>query len=140
MAPCLVSGAGFRSRPWHRRHPTEEIVMADRELRDDREKGRLEAYEDGVFAGHIAYFTMSGEPAALVAVHTVVEPEHEGKGVAGSLVREFHSMAAREGVTVVPLCSYAAKWAQRHPDEAPVPPAELVSEAERKLRVEHPGM
>ncbi|WP_351227352.1 GNAT family N-acetyltransferase [Streptomyces sp. NPDC002133] len=114
--------------------------MADRELRDDRDKGRLEAYEDGVFAGHIAYFRMSGEPAALVAVHTVVEPEHEGKGVAGSLVREFYSIAAREGVPVVPLCQYAAKWAQRHPDEAPVPSAELVSAAERRLAVEHPGM
>ncbi|MGW2564612.1 GNAT family N-acetyltransferase [Streptomyces sp. NPDC001514] len=102
--------------------------------------GRLEAYEEGVFAGHIAYFTMTGEPPALVAVHTVVEPEHEGKGVAGSLVREFYTMGAREGVPVVPLCPYAAKWALRHPDEAPVPPAELVREAERQLNEEHPGL
>ncbi|MGW7362873.1 GNAT family N-acetyltransferase [Streptomyces sp. NPDC054841] len=114
--------------------------MADPELRDDRAAGRLEAYEDGVFAGHIAYFTMDSEPAGLVAVHTVVESGHEGKGIGGSLVREFYTMAAREGVPVVPLCPYAAKWALRHPDEAPVPPAELVEEAERQLAEHHPGL
>ncbi|MFE7773742.1 GNAT family N-acetyltransferase [Streptomyces sp. NPDC057445] len=113
--------------------------MAEREIRDHRDKGRLEAYEDGVFAGHIAYFTMEGEPPALVAVHTVVEPEYEGKGVAGSLVGGFYAMAAREGVPVVPLCQYAAKWALRHPEEAPVPPAELVEEAVRQLK-SHPDL
>ncbi|MEU2432702.1 GNAT family N-acetyltransferase [Streptomyces sp. NPDC007861] len=119
-------------------HAIEESGMAEREIRDDRGQGRLEAYDDGVLAGHIAYFTMAGDPAALVAVHTVVEPDQEGKGIAGSLVREFYAMAAREGVPVVPLCPYAAQWAERHPDEAPVPEAGLVSEAERQLR-ERPG-
>ncbi|MFD7613703.1 GNAT family N-acetyltransferase [Streptomyces sp. NPDC059828] len=114
--------------------------MADREIRDDRDKGRLEAFEDGRFAGHVAYFTMQGEPPALVAVHTVVRPEHEGKGVAGSLVRAFYAMAAREGVPVVPLCPYAASWAERHPDEAPAPAAELVDEAVRQLKESHPGL
>ncbi|SDN54137.1 GNAT family N-acetyltransferase [Streptomyces wuyuanensis] len=113
--------------------------MADPKLRDDREKGRLEAYEDGEFVGHIAYFTLVFDPAALVPVHTIVEPAHEGKGIGSTLVREFYAMAAREGVPVVPLCPYAAKWAQRHPDEAPVPSAELVKEAERQAK-EHPGL
>lgn len=31
---------------------------------------------------------MDPAPGALVAVHTVVRPEHEGKGIAGALVRE----------------------------------------------------
>lgn len=113
--------------------------MADPEIRDDREKGRLEAYVDGMFAGHVAYFTLDFDPAALVPVHTIVEPMFEGKGVASSLVRSFYAMAARGGVPVVPLCPYAAKWAQRHPDEAPVPPAALVQEAERQL-TRHPGL
>ncbi|MFH9133814.1 GNAT family N-acetyltransferase [Streptomyces sp. NPDC017524] len=109
------------------------------EIRDDREHGSLVAYEDGEPAGTIAYFVMDPAPGALVAVHTVVRPEHEGKGIAGALVQEFYAMAAREGVPVVPLCPYAAKWAQRHPDEAPEAPAELVQEAERQLR-NHPEL
>lgn len=109
------------------------------DIRDDRDHGNLVAYEDGKAAGVIAYFVMEPAPGALVAVHTVVEPEHEGKGIAGALVREFYTMAAREGVPVVPLCPYAAKWALRHPDEAPEAPAELVREAERQLR-SHPEM
>ncbi|MEI5034315.1 GNAT family N-acetyltransferase [Streptomyces sp. S1A(2023)] len=109
------------------------------EIRDDRDHGSLVAYEDGGPAGTIAYFVMDPAPGALVAVHTVVRPEREGKGIAGALVREFFTMAAREGVPVVPLCPYAAKWAQRHPDEAPEAPAELVQEAERQLR-NHPEL
>ncbi|NUL34931.1 N-acetyltransferase, partial [Streptomyces lunaelactis] len=42
--------------------------------------------------------------------------------------------AAREDVPVVPLCPYAAKWAERHPDEAPAAPAELVRAAEEQLK------
>ncbi|MET8608171.1 GNAT family N-acetyltransferase [Streptomyces rubiginosohelvolus] len=109
------------------------------EIRDDREHGNLVAYEGGGSAGTIAYFVMDPAPGALVAVHTVVRPEHEGKGIAGALVREFYAMAAREGVPVVPLCPYAAKWAERHPDEAPEASAELVQEAKRQLR-NHPEL
>ncbi|MEW1689325.1 GNAT family N-acetyltransferase [Streptomyces sp. NPDC091265] len=103
------------------------------DIRDDRAAGKLLAYEDGEAAGVIVYFVMDGTPAALVAVHTVVEPGHEGKGIGGSLVREFYAMAGRAGVPVVPLCPYAAKWASRHPDEAPEAPAEVVEEAKRQL-------
>ncbi|MEU5404279.1 GNAT family N-acetyltransferase [Streptomyces sp. NPDC005963] len=104
------------------------------DIRDDRGRGLLEAYDGDRVAGRIAYFTLAGAPAALVAVHTVVEPEFEGRGIAGALVREFYGIAAREGVPVVPLCPYAAKWALRHPDEAPEAPAELVTAAKEQLR------
>ncbi|MGW6457772.1 GNAT family N-acetyltransferase [Streptomyces sp. NPDC055078] len=110
--------------------------MADFDIRDNRAKGLLEAYEDGHVTGRIAYFTLDATPAALVAVHTVVEPEYGGKGIAGALVREFYAMAGREQVPVVPLCPYAAKWAGRHPDEAPGAPAELVAAAEAQLKAD----
>lgn len=111
--------------------------MADErkhDLRDDRSRGLLQAYEDDGVTGRIAYFVLDAEPAALVAVHTVVEPQHEGRGIAGALVAEFYAMAAREGVPVVPLCPYAAAWAKRHPEQARVAPAELVAAAEAQLR------
>ncbi|MFD0022991.1 GNAT family N-acetyltransferase [Streptomyces sp. NPDC058382] len=111
----------------------EQSAETGPEIRDDRAAGKLLAYEDGTAAGVIVYFVMDGTPAALVAVHTVVEPGHEGKGIGDSLVREFYAMAAREGVPVVPLCPYAAKWASRHPDEAPAAPDELVQRAKEQL-------
>ncbi|MER5359549.1 GNAT family N-acetyltransferase [Streptomyces sp. NPDC002785] len=109
------------------------------DIRDDRASGNLLACENGKAAGAIAYFVMDGDPAAFVAVHTVVEPGHEGKGIAGALVQEFYAMAGREGVPVVPLCPYAAKWAQRHPDQAPEAPAELLEQAKAQLK-SHPEL
>ncbi|MFF8275793.1 GNAT family N-acetyltransferase [Streptomyces lateritius] len=109
-------------------------MAAALKIRDDREKGRLEAFEGDTRAGVVVYFVLNAAPRALVAVHTVVEEGHEGKGIAGSLVREFYALAARESVPVVPLCPYAAKWAEKHPDEAPEPPAEVVHAAKAQLK------
>lgn len=111
----------------------EQTGQTGPDIRDDRVAGKLLAYVDGEAAGVIVYFVMDGMPAALVAVHTVVEQGYEGKGIGGCLVREFYAMAAREGVPVVPLCPYAATWASRHPEEAPEAPAELVERAEAEL-------
>lgn len=103
------------------------------EFTDDREAGRLLAVEAGAVVGFIAYFVLAEAPHALVAVHTIVEPGHEGRGIAGNLVRTFYGIAAAEGVPVVPLCPYAASWALKHPDEAPEAPAEVVAAAKAQL-------
>ncbi|MFC7793365.1 GNAT family N-acetyltransferase [Streptomyces cinereoruber] len=117
--------------------------MTDPLIRDDRANGRLEGFQEGAPAGDpvgvVVYFVLDAAPHALVAVHTVVEEAHEGKGIAGALVRELYATAAREGVPVVPLCSYAAQWAERHPDEAPVPSDEVVRAAKEQLRAT-PGL
>ncbi|MFC8130852.1 GNAT family N-acetyltransferase [Streptomyces sp. NPDC057302] len=104
------------------------------EIRDDRERGALEARADGEVVGQIVYFTLDAPEAALVPVHTEVVPAHEGEGIAGSLARELYAMAAREGVAVAPLCPYVVKWAERHPQEAPVPSGELVAAALDKVK------
>ncbi|MGW6708858.1 GNAT family N-acetyltransferase [Streptomyces sp. NPDC054956] len=103
------------------------------EFVDDRKSGRLLAVEDGAVVGFIAYFVLAEAPHALVAVHTVVEPGHEGRGIAGNLVQAFYGIAAGEGVPVVPLCPYAASWAAKHPDRAPEAPAEVVAAAKAQL-------
>ncbi|CAL9638373.1 GNAT family N-acetyltransferase [Streptomyces sp. NPDC057838] len=112
--------------------------MSDPEIRDDREAGRLEAVADGEVLGHIEYFVLDSPEQALVPVHTVVEPAHEGKGIAGSLARELYALAARERRAVAPLCPYVAKWAERHPDEAPPAGEALLNAAKDWLRA-HPG-
>ncbi|MFJ3305086.1 GNAT family N-acetyltransferase [Streptomyces sp. NPDC086549] len=112
--------------------------MSDIEIRDDRAAGRLEAVGDGDVVGRIEYFVLESPERALVPVHTIVEPAHEGKGIAGSLARELYAVAAREGVPVAPLCPYVTKWAERHPDEAPQADPELRRAAKEWL-VAHPG-
>jgi predicted GNAT family acetyltransferase len=105
-------------------------------IRDDRESGRLTAYEGddgadgGEAVGRVEYFVLEEPGRALVPVHTIVEPAHEGKGIAGALVREFYAIAGREGLPVAPLCPYVVKWAGRHPEEAPESDEALVRAAE----------
>ncbi|WP_328928974.1 N-acetyltransferase [Streptomyces sp. NBC_00190] len=103
------------------------------EVKDERKAGRLLAFEGGAVVGFIAYFVLAEAPHALVAVHTVVEPGHEGRGIAGELVKTLYGIAAAEGVPVVPLCPYAASWAAKHPDQAPEPAPEVVSAAKVQL-------
>ncbi|QIJ65932.1 GNAT family N-acetyltransferase [Streptomyces sp. JB150] len=107
------------------------------EIRDDRAAGRLEALAEGEVVGRIEYFVLDDPARALVPVHTIVEPAHEGKGIAGSLARELYTLAAREGDPVAPLCPYVVKWAERHPDEAPAADPELLRAAKQWL-VAHP--
>ncbi|MFF6785338.1 N-acetyltransferase [Streptomyces sp. NPDC012510] len=111
--------------------------MSDVQIRDDRATGRLEAFVGDELAGHIQYFVLDSPRRALVPVHTIVEPAHEGQGVAGSLAREFYGIAARADAVVAPLCPYVAKWAERHPDEAPAASPELLRAAKDWL-VAHP--
>lgn len=113
--------------------------MGELRIVDDRSSGRLAAFEGETPVGAIVYFALTAEPHALVAVHTVVERAHEGKGIAGSLVRAFYALAAAEGVPVVPICSYAAAWAERHPDEAPAAPPEVIRAARLQLEAS-PGL
>jgi predicted GNAT family acetyltransferase len=112
--------------------------VSDIEIRDDRPAGRLEAFAGDQVVGRIEYFVLEEPARALVPVHTIVEPEHEGQGIAGSLARELYVIAAREGVVVAPLCPYVVKWAQRHPEEAPVADPELLTAAVEWLDA-HPG-
>ncbi|MFJ6656468.1 GNAT family N-acetyltransferase [Streptomyces sp. NPDC091377] len=112
--------------------------MSETEIRDDRAAGRLEAVQGDEVVGHIAYFVLDAPSPALVPVHTIVEPAHEGKGIAGSLARELYTIAGRAGVAVAPLCPYVVKWAERHPEEAPAASPELLGAA-RQWLVAHPG-
>ncbi|MEV5433482.1 GNAT family N-acetyltransferase [Streptomyces sp. NPDC052701] len=112
--------------------------MSDMEIRDDRAAGRLEAVAGGEVVGRIEYFVLASPERTLVPVHTIVEPAHEGQGIAGSLARELYALASREDGAVAPLCPYVARWAERHPDEAPAAAPELLGTAKAWLAA-HPG-
>jgi uncharacterized protein len=54
----------------------------------------------------------------LVLIHTEVPIQLEGQGIGGRLVTAAIDLAAREGLTLVPLCPFARSWLERHPDQA----------------------
>jgi predicted GNAT family acetyltransferase len=41
-----------------------------------------------------------------------------GRGIAGLLVKAAVDRASHEGLTIVPLCPFARKWLERHPESA----------------------
>ena len=52
----------------------------------------------------------------VVFTHTGVPPAHQGQGLAGKLVEAGLQWASGEGLKVVPACSYAQLYIQRHPE------------------------
>jgi predicted GNAT family acetyltransferase len=81
---------------------------------DNSERHRFEQEEDGklVFA---SYRMRNG---AYALVHVEADPDLRGKGAAGRFMTALTTYARENGLKLVPLCSYARAWFQRHPDAA----------------------
>jgi predicted GNAT family acetyltransferase len=91
------------------------------QIRDDPERERLEIYVGGRRAGYAAY---SRRPGEITFTHTEIEPEFEGKGIGGALIREALSRARAEGIAVLPHCPFVREYIERHPDQLDLVPAE----------------
>lgn len=76
---------------------------------------RWHAFEDGREVGHLEG-ERDGDVVALV--HTEVDPDQEGKGIAGQLVRTALDEIRAKGQKVRPLCPYVKSWIKRHPEYA----------------------
>jgi len=63
--------------------------------------------------GEVAY-RLNGD--VMTILHTEVDPSLEGQGVAGQLVQAALDHARAHGLKVEPVCSYASKYMQRHPE------------------------
>ncbi|ROS79184.1 GNAT family N-acetyltransferase [Cellulomonas sp. PhB143] len=78
------------------------------------ERSRYEArVEDGTVIGTADYVRRDG---VVEFPHTVVPPQHEGRGVASALARRALDDARAEGLGVVPTCWFFDGWIERHPD------------------------
>ena len=89
--------------------------MSDDQLvHDDRAGSRFELRA----GGHLAELVYQRNGNRLVLLHTGVPPELGGQGIGGRLVAAAAEHAAREGMTIVPLCPFARSWLERHPDVA----------------------
>ena len=81
------------------------------EIRHLTQAHRFEATVDG-FVCELDY---SLRGAVMTITHTGVPEQVGGRGIAGELVRTALESARREGWRVVPACSYAKLWLERHP-------------------------
>jgi uncharacterized protein len=86
----------------------EEIVV-----RDAPEQERYEAWVEERRAGLVEY-ERRGD--TLEVLHTEVEPEFEGQGVAAKLARTVLDDARAAGLQVDPQCPFTARWIARHPE------------------------
>ena len=81
-------------------------------IRHDPARQRFEATLDG-HHGRVEYRIDSG---VMTIVHTEVDGALEGRGVAAALVGAALEQARREGLKVVPECSYTRSYMERHPE------------------------
>ena len=86
---------------------------ADRVI-DNQDEPRFEVTLDGTLA-ELVYRRRADR---LVLVHTEVPKALGGRGIGGLLVRAAVDRAAREGLTIVPLCPFARSWLEQHPEVA----------------------
>ena len=84
------------------------------DIRHDPAARRFETLVDGV----VCELDYQLDGATMTITHTGVPAAVGGRGIAGALVERAFETARANGWKVVPACSYAAVWAQRHPDYA----------------------
>jgi len=83
------------------------------EVRDDPARRRYELSEDGEVVGILTYRIDGG---VIDLIHTEVDPDHGGRGLAGQLVAATLDDARRRGLGVLPHCPYVRHWIDTHAD------------------------
>lgn len=91
-----------------------EQVSDSADVIDNTDASRFELRADG-WLTQLVYHVRGDR---LVLIHTEVPLELEGHGLGGRLVTAAVDRAAREGLTLVPLCPFARGWLERHPEAA----------------------
>ena len=85
---------------------------------DSGSRGRFVIYDDDVFAGEMTYTRR--DDGNIVIDHTGVESAFGGKGYGGLLLAEAVGYARREGIKIVPVCSFVAARFAKDPTIANV--------------------
>jgi uncharacterized protein len=83
------------------------------EVYDDRENRQYTVTVDGKVAGKAEY-RLRGD--TYLFIHTEVDPEFQGLGVANRLARAALDDVRDHGRTLVPLCPFIAAYIKRHPE------------------------
>lgn len=84
-------------------------------IQHDRAAHRFETQVDGTRCELDYTLTPGSKCTVMTITHTGVPADVGGRGIAATLVEAAIKTARDEGWMVVPACSYAAVWIQRHP-------------------------
>jgi RimJ/RimL family protein N-acetyltransferase/predicted GNAT family acetyltransferase len=102
----------YRLRPGDLTGP--HLAEAAAPVTDNQAAARFEVWVDG----HLAALPYRRDGQRLVLIHTEVPAVLSSHGLGGRLVTAAVDRAAREGLTIVPLCPFARDWLSRHQDVA----------------------
>jgi len=94
--------------------PHTPAPLPDLEIVDNRERQRYEARLAGEFVGWVDYHRVRDR---LVALHTEVRPEFEGRGISSRLVRRVLDDARAAGTYITPRCPLFVRHFERHPED-----------------------
>ena len=118
--------------------------MTSMEIRDERdEQSRYSAYIDGLRIGFVSCIQVRD---TVLLPYVEVDIDRRDLGLGSLLVRRVMDDARTEGNTVLPVCPFAQRWTDLHPEYVDVarrPKAgELAAvrsllEADRTMRVLH---
>lgn len=88
--------------------------MSTPQVSDNAARHQYELALDGKLAAHIVY-RMHGE-GVIDLIHTEVDPQYEGQGLASQIARFALDDARAKGRKVIATCSYIAGYVQKHPE------------------------
>jgi predicted GNAT family acetyltransferase len=84
-------------------------MASDLNIADAPERSRFEVTVEG----HTAFLQYRKHDDRLVLVHTEVPKELGGRGIGGHLVDFAVESAARQGLTISPLCPFAKRYLEK---------------------------
>ena len=91
-----------------------EDARADVKVENNEAEQQFETVVDG----HRGLLTYSENEGKLYLLHTEVADELEGKSVGSALVRAAAEHARAANLKLVPFCSFARHWLDRHSEYA----------------------
>jgi uncharacterized protein len=76
----------------------------------------LDRYELVLDGEVVSYADFRDDGDSVVFPHTVTEPQHQGRGLAATVVRAALDDMRAAGKTVVPRCWFVAQFIDENPD------------------------
>jgi predicted GNAT family acetyltransferase len=80
---------------------------------DAPERERFEIRAGDEVLGFSEYRRRGG---LIAFIHTEVDPEHEGEGLASRLISSALEAVREEGLSVLPFCPFVRGYIAKHPD------------------------
>ncbi len=84
------------------------------ELIDNTTRNRFEMIQDG----QLTTLDYAREEGVMTLLTIAVPPALQGRGLAAGLLRAVLDRLRKQGLKVVPVCSYVQIFFRRHPDYA----------------------